>query len=796
MNIKDTFVEVVFPLPLDRSFYYSVPETLKPSVVIGKRVIAPLGRRTAVGYITGIRDEVEVSGLKEIFDIIDDEPLFNKKRLSLYKNLSTYYITPLGEVIKTAHANELPPKEERRFSITDTGRLHIQKDGQKNPEGEILSFIAKHGKPSLNKISQAFKGMPVSAILSRLKRQGWISEERLIRGRRGLSRKGFVVYTGGMWGKDIDEKRAPLQSAILKRIKTDGEVSLDQIREEFPNPYPALKRLEEKGWIRLDYRDIQFPSNHASLPAKRWSPTKEQKLAIDEIKDALGRGGIFLLHGVTGSGKTEVYLRVMEEVIDRGRGVIFLAPEIALASRLSRLILSRFKRVALIHSGLTRKERFAQWMRIKRGEVDIVAGARSAVFAPLNDIGLIIIDEEHDPSYKQEEGFRYNARDVAYFISRLYSSVVILGSATPSIETYHAGMTGGIRLIELKKRVSNLPMPDVRIVDMRGGKEGILSPTLLSAIRDTIERGNQALLFLNRKGHSSFILCKDCGYVYRCPNCLISLTYYKIKRLMRCHYCGFSQDAPGVCNSCNSHRIFPMGLGIEKAMEEIERVLPGVRVAGMDREVARQGETVWDAFDRGEIQILIGTQIIAKGYHFPKITLVGVLSGDQHLNLPDFRATERTFQLLTQVGGRAGRGRNKGTVIIQTFNPEGYCSKKVATYDYKGFYMDEIRFREEAGYPPFSRLANIVWEGKDDGAVLNEAGRFKGMASRYKTSGVELLGPAPAFYRRLRGRYRWQMVIKGKDRNRLHRFLTSALKDYTPRKGVKITIDLDPVSLL
>lgn len=789
----DTFVDVVFDLPVRQSFLYRVPPFLAPMAEVGRRVMAPFGRRRLVGYILDTKDSSDIKELKtvpqnvkDVIDIIDDEPLFDEKRLAIYRWISTHYLAPLGEVIGTAHSLEVGPREERVFYLTPDGMAAEDKD---DLPGQILALIKRKGKVSIRAIRRSFRGRAIYAALSSLKKKGLIQERSYIRRREGKGER-VVSYTG----KAIKGlERAPKQMAILKRVAACGEVLLEDLRSEFPGLYKPLRTLKKKGFVEISSREVVRTWQDEPLPTHNGTLMPEQESVLERVKKGLGRDGVFLLHGVTGSGKTAIYLRLMEEVISRKKRVIFLAPEIALASRLSRYILARFRRVALIHSGLSQGERIEQLNAIKRGEVDVVAGPRSAIFMPLKDVGLIIVDEEHEPSYKQEEGVRYNARDVAILLGRFYSCPVLLGSATPAVESFHSAMEGRFHYLELPRRVEGRPMPEVRIVDMRGEKKD-LSGVLLAAIGDRLKRGQQVILFINKKGYCPAIICRDCGYVYKCPHCLIALTFYKRRHHLRCHYCGFIVDAPSLCASCGGYSLRPLGIGIEKVAEEVEKAFPDARVGRIYREVVRKGEGVWEAFDRGELDILVGTQVLAKGYHFPRVTLVGVVAGDQALNLPDFRATERTFQVLTQVAGRAGRGEEPGEVIIQTYNPDEPCFRSVTEHDYRAFYDREVAIREEVGYPPFSRLINLIFEGRDMESVILEARRLKEELKVFEGKDLEILGPGPAFYQRLRGRWRWQMVLKG--RGGFEPPLKEAICDYRPSKGVKISIDVDPIHLL
>ena len=514
----------------------------------------------------------------------------------------------------------------------------------------------------------------------------------------------------------------------------------------------------------------------------------------------------FLIYGVTGSGKTEIYLRAIEEVLKQGREAIVLVPEISLTPQL----LSRFKdrfgeNLCLLHSGLGRGERYDQWRRIWKGGVQIALGARSAIFAPFKNVGIIVVDEEHDPSYKQEEKLKYHARDLAVVRAKQNGTTLLLGSATPSLESFYNAERGKFHLLNLPERIERKPLPRVEVVDMRG-EGGPLSEKVKVALQKNIGNREQSLLFLNRRGFANFILCPDCGLTFKCPNCSVTLTYHLRDRSLQCHYCDYQVPAPGDCPQCQGHRLRGMGIGTERLEQEIRLLFPEAQVSRMDRDTTsrrRSHQEILKGLESGKIDILVGTQMIVKGHDFPNVTFVGVVSADTSLHFPDFRSSERTFQLLTQVAGRAGRGRAFGEVVIQTYNPDHYSILKAKIHDFVGFYQEEIQFRKALDYPPFSRLINLRIIGNSERktrAASEEMGRIgKFLLKGGLGKGIEILGPSAAPFAKMRGKFRWQMLVKGKSPELLHQFareLSSRLEDEIKGQGVNLDIDVDPVFIL
>ncbi|AMV71464.1 primosomal protein N' [Desulfuromonas carbonis] len=604
-----------------------------------------------------------------------------------------------------------------------------------------------------------------------------------------------------------DQPAGSRQREVLAQIRAAGPLSLSTLRTLFAAPHAPLKRLVELGFLAVEeverHRDpfLDLPL----VPDRPAVPTAEQAAGLEQIAAAIAAGGFrpLLLHGVTGSGKTEVYLQAIAGALAAGRRALVLVPEIALTPQLVARFRARFgagKTIAVLHSGLSDGERYDAWRAIAAGEIAIVIGARSAIFAPLAELGILVVDEEHEASYKQAEGFRYHARDLALLRGQMEGATVLLGSATPALTSFQRAREGQIGYLSLGNRVGGRPMPAVELLDLRqAAPAGVLAPPLVKALTETLERGEQALLLLNRRGFSPFLLCADCGTTFRCPNCEITLTYHQGERRLRCHYCDYVERPAELCPGCNGINILPQGAGTERLEEELAVLLPGARVARMDRDTTtRKGahRALVEEMLARKIDILVGTQMVAKGHDFPGVTLVGVASADATLNFPDFRSAERTFTLLAQVAGRAGRGDRPGQVLIQTYSPEHYALQCAAQHDYLAFAEQELAFRRELGYPPYGYLVNLVFSGNNGEQVEAAADRFAAGISRH-AGAVEVLGPAPCPLARLRGRHRRQLLLKSATRPALRHLLDRLppLQKSLPA-AVSLAIDVDPVDML
>ncbi len=729
--MPELIADIAVNAPLKQLFSYTVPDALAGSARVGMRVRIPFGRRTTVGYLLELR-QGSGEGLKSLKELLDEQPLLPPELLKLLRWAADYYLHPLGQVIRSALPAGL---------------------------GGDKSSLAVLREP---------------------------------------------VYRAS----DLTEQpRGEKQRQLLEFIRQQGEVSLSQLREGFPAPHAALSRLVELGFLlQSEQERRRDPFLTEPLPEDQsLTLNQEQATALSALSAALEAGGFapFLLHGVTGSGKTEVYLRTVAEALERNRQSLVLVPEIALTPQLVARFRARFEQqgvgLAVLHSGLSDGERFDAWRAIVRDEVQIVIGARSAIFAPLPRLGLIIVDEEHEASYKQGEGFRYNARDLALVRGQQQNCPVLLGSATPSFASYYRSEQGSLTRLQLQARSHAGEMPQVELIDLtEQTPDGALANRLIEAVQQCLERREQALLLLNRRGFAPFLLCSDCGTSFHCPNCEITLTFHQRERQVRCHYCDYHEPPAESCPKCQGLNITPEGAGTERLEQELAELFPGARVARMDRDTtSRKGahQKLVQKMMARQIDILVGTQMIAKGHDFPGVTLVGVLGADSILNLPDFRAAERSFSLLTQVAGRAGRACGGGQVLIQTYNPEHYALDCAARQDYADFYQQELPFRQELGYPPCGHLINLVLAGNTAGQVKGAAEQLAGRLTA-AAGPVEVLGPSPCPLARLRGKSRYQILLKSLERPALRRLL-GTLEEGRGRlpKGVALTVDVDPLDM-
>jgi primosomal protein N' (replication factor Y) len=812
------FVEVAVPLPIRKTFVYEVPPEMRSAALPGKGVLVPFGQRILSGFVLGPAREIPAGKkILSIRQVLDDEASISKEFLAFIQWVARYYIQPLGEVIKAALPTGTRLRSREVYTITPKGLENLAAGPGESPENKILRALKRQGgKGCISPRAQKYSSPAVRDAIHRMMEEGWIKKEenRLERKVRGKT-SAYARFLK----RDDEGSLTPRQKEALDFIQKAGEVPVAEFKKNFKNASSVLTALQDHEFIGMIHKEFYRQPSWEGIEDWADGPpsllTEPQKKAVEEIGQALRTQKFhpFLLHGVTGSGKTEVSLRVIDEEVAQGRQALLLVPEIALTGQLVSYFRARIRfPMAVLHSGLSAGERTDEWRRIQKGLVQLVFGARSAIFAPLDHLGVIIVDEEHDPSYKQEEKVRYHARDLALVRGKMEDAVVVLGSATPSMESYYNAVEKKFHYLSLPRRIDDRPLPEIQVVDMRqekgGGKERLIfSRALEEALRQNAERNEQALLFLNRRGFSTFALCRDCGFVYRCPNCSVSLIYHLPDKSYHCHYCDYCLPALPRCPECASVHIMLFGLGTQRLEEEIRKRLPGVRVGRMDRDTTSRKSShqkILSQVRRGEINLLIGTQMITKGHDFPRVTLVGVLAADLSLNVPDFRASERTFQLLTQVAGRAGRGVLPGKVIIQTFNPNQHSVQMAQAQDFISFYQQEAKFREEMGYPPFSRLVYFRLEGNTEAKTLRYAKMVEQIVCRIlqqnkKFQGqVEVLGPTPAPLARLKGKCRFQMLLKGKKWSILHQLTEQVLEkaEEVSIPGVKLIVDVDPVNML
>ncbi len=803
------FAAIAVNIPSPTTFTYSVPGEMKEALAIGKRVLVPLGKRKVTGYVTGITDFSEREGLKEIIEILDTKPLFTEEDLTFYRWISDYYMYPLGKSLREILPAGIDVKSA--ILIFPEGGGNERKKSKISPaQRKIIGILENcHAGISLNALKEKLGRKSIGEDLRILQESGRLKMEERLRTAAVRVKKECMITLAADLPADL--RLTEKQERIIGLLRGNGEVPLSALRGEVKNVRSAIKRMEERGLLSLSEREVLRPPIKPcgiGITGTDISLNRQQTAALDEIIDGIlsKRYRPYLLHGVTGSGKTEVYLRAIEKVLDLKGSAIFLVPEIALTPQLISRINERFDDdiVAILHSGIGKSSKYDEWRRIQRGDAKIIIGARSAIFAPVKNLRLIIIDEEHDGSYKQDERLTYNARDCAMVKARLSSATIVLGSATPGLQTYFNIQEKDITPLTLAKRVVDRPLPEVEIIDMKEEREergalSVLSKRLKGAIHETLETGKQTLLFLNRRGFNTFLVCRDCGYIFKCLNCSVSMTHHASDGTMRCHYCDYTLKAPPLCPECGGSRIGSYGVGTEKLQEEIKALFPQARVERMDSDsMSKRGayESILRKLDRGAIDILVGTQMIAKGHDFPNVTLVGIVSADTSLNIPDFRASERTFQIITQVSGRGGRGDVPGRVIIQTLNPEQYAITYAKDHNYLGFYNEEIATRRALSYPPFSRMVKFRISSTKESRV-KEGAALLGEVARKMTKDytIDVLGPAEAPIAKIKGRYRWQMLLRGNDVKKLHA-LSGKILEQAGKSDADIRLDVDPLNFM
>jgi len=792
------------------TFTYGIPTDIEGAVKPGICVAVSFSNREHVGYVLSLTDvPPEVSKLKYISGVIPDAQRLPGELLSLACFLSDYYIVPLPQAVRAMVPEAMSGSVATVVRLLDAGKASPGSPKQLKVV-EALSDLG--GEADLDLLRKKAKTDDFGVALRQLRQRKAVEVVRTLdlpKARPKIVQGVRPTFTSA----EVNPARAPKQARILEELLETGEVRQAELlrkTQSSSSPLRSLlaKGLAEKTAIRLQRRP--FGNYQQTKPCLRLTEEQEQALALIENTPS-ERPRIVLVHGVTASGKTEIYLHSIESVLRQRRTALILVPEVALTTHMLERYASRLgDQVAVLHSRLSFGERYDECKRIENGEASVVIGPRSAVFAPLSNLGLVVIDEEHEPSFKQENTPRYDARKLAEERAVREGASVILGSATPSVESYYRAVSGDIALATLTRRVDNRPMPTVRIIDQRvefeQGRRYVLSEPLRDGIAERLKRREQVLLFINRRGYASFLLCRSCGYVPKCPNCDVAYTYHLGPRTLRCHHCNTITRAPGTCPNCGDARIRQFGIGTQKVEEEVRQVFPDARPLRMDHDTTlRKGTyaSILKAFHEGEANILVGTQMIAKGFDFPNVTLVGVINADTALHIPDFRSSERTFQILAQVSGRAGRGESPGEVIIQTFSPDHYAITAASNHDYLGFYNREIEHRRELSYPPFSRLVNVISSDPIDGTA---EGRIQTFASeflrRLEQSGAELqdfidvLGPAPAPQAKLKGLYRWHMCIRDRGSSGLHGLLRDVLSSLPHSVAGGIVLDVDPVTML
>jgi primosomal protein N' (replication factor Y) len=814
------FCDVALPVPLDMVFTYHVPSDATP--VVGGRVLVPFRQQRITGIVVELHDRKPTVRTKSIFSVLDAVPVLDEQLLRLGRWIADYYLAPIGEVFRTMLPLNAEFKRGVAYGITAEGRMALHLAGmsgssarsRRTPEEQdteirVLDyFVAQDSVPGSVQIREerlrSATGISKS-VLSGMVRKKWLVRED-VSAVRDATRKIKIAVL-----KSCDDKLNENQRKIVETLAASESQLPVETLQALDIPRSTLSTLVKRGLIEIIEEAASFAVSRSKPRASPFAFdfNSAQQAALNRLREAVAvrKFSGMLLHGVTGSGKTVVYLAGMRAVLEAGRSAILLVPEIGLTPAVAADLHQIFgDEVAILHSALSDKERAQQWHRIKSGDARMVVGTRSAVFAPVADLALIIVDEEHDSSYKQEETPRYHARDIAVMRAKMSSALVVLGSATPSLESYFNAKKNKYALVELPDRVEQRPLPEVEIIDMRQefqetGHEQVISRKLAAEIKERFDRNEQVMVLLNRRGYSPVVLCRTCGKTLECQNCAVALTHHKREHKMICHYCGFTAPVPKACVHCGSEYVYFLGTGSEKLEELLHGMFPQARIARLDRDTVRgheDFERTLNALNEGELDLLVGTQMIAKGHDIHGVTLVGVVGADSALGLPDFRAAERTFQLLTQVAGRAGRGKSPGKVILQTYFQDHYAVQYAAHHDFTGFYEKELRFRSWMHYPPYSALANVLIRSDKLDEALQWSGTLGKWFEQNRHEGVRVLGPATAPILRLKRDYRYHFVLKSPSREKLNATLRAMLAYATLQKipRTQVIVDVDALWLM
>ncbi len=818
------FCDVALAVPLDMAFTYAIPAGMEP--VVGGRVLVPFRQQRMSGIVVDLHDRApqattSIIKIKKVIEVLDLTPVLDEHLLKLGKWIADYYLAPVGEVFRTMLPLAAEFKRAVTYSITDEGHMALHLAGtsgsparskrtpqQQLVEFRVLDYLAE--RESVREASLRAATKVSKPLLEGMVRKKWIAREDVSAvqdAARTVKVARLISAEASRAPSRINENQKALIDALAA---AGGKVAVESLRG-LEVPRSTLGTLVRRGLIELldEPRDFTVSKLKPRRSPFEFEFSGAQKEALAKIGEAVAARGFsgMLLHGITGSGKTAVYLACMRQVLDQGRSSILLVPEIGLTPAVAADLRQVFgDEVAILHSGLSDAERAEQWHRIRRGEARVVAGTRSAVFAPVSDLALIIVDEEQDSSYKQEETPRYHARDVAVMRAKMAGAVVVLGSATPSLESYYNAKKNKYALVELRDRVENRPLPEVEIVDMRQefqetGQEQVISRKLAAEIRERLDKKEQVMVLLNRRGYSPVVLCRACGKTLQCKNCAVSMTHHKREQKMECHYCGSVERIPSKCAQCGSEYVYFVGTGSEKLEELLHGMFPQARIGRLDRDTVRgrdDFEHALNALNEGALDMLVGTQMIAKGHDIHGVTLVGVIGADMALGLPDFRAAERTFQLLTQVAGRAGRGQSPGKVILQTYFQEHYAVQFAARHDFAGFYEKELQFRAWMHYPPYGAIANVLIRSEKLDEALSWSGELGRWFEKTRHEGIRVLGPAAAPITRLKRDYRYHFILKSPSRERMNALLRAMLAEAAARKipRTQVIVDVDPVWLM
>ncbi|MGA7162143.1 MAG: primosomal protein N' [Bacteroidota bacterium] len=837
--MKQILVDVALPVPLHQTFTYIVPPEIAQRIGKGSRVLVPFGKKTISGVVVGFPSTSSITTLKPIHDSLDATPAISQELMKLAVWIADYYAAPLGEVLKALLPQGISIENKKSISLRRPVEPHVLSrfEASAPQRAKVINVLSKEASFSVLQLQRKTKIKGIYSILSELADAGIIGiTDRLSTARTKPKLESFLLK------KTIPDNFTPAgksQQRLLARIEqmTDEPYPLRSLLKEAGSSLSSLKGLIKKNIAEVVQQEVErsllFPAEAGASPVLPVQLTRHQVRALQEISASIksGTSGTFLLYGITGSGKTQVYIEAIREALAKEKTAIVLVPEISLTPQIVRRFRLHFGNlVAVMHSRMSDGERYDAWRFCRSGKYKIVIGPRSAIFAPLANLGLIVVDEEHEASYKQFDASpRYNARDVAIIRANLANAVTILGSATPSIESFHNAQTGKYNLLELPDRIDSAVLPSISLVNMgeehkrryaamkeqaaKIGKKAFekgfhsISFLLEEKIRDRICKGEGIILLQNRRGFAPFIECLECGHVERCEHCDVTLTYHLAKKHLRCHYCGSVKPLPSVCPQCNGIQLKLQGFGTQRVEQDLAELFPQAKVLRMDLDTTtRKGshDKLLQQFGRGEADILLGTQMVAKGLDFPRVTLVGVISADTQMLLPDFRSAERTFQLLTQVAGRAGRSSLKGEVIIQSYQTDHYSLKYVIDHNYRGFYKEESRYRQSAMYPPFARLVLVECKGTDEKNVRDATEKFAARIHALSPQSI-ILGPAAAVISKIKNNYRWQIIVKAVKthdpnsstvRNAVTRVVQEMSSSADVRRGVQFIVDVDPQGIM
>lgn len=812
--IQTPYIRVAVTLPVMQAFTYKIPSRLRDACMPGMRVLVPFGNRRVTGFVLSGEKECEGFKVKEIIRLLDDHPLFPEAEIKFFQWISDYYLFPLGEVIKAALPSGLDRHDIACVFVTGKAKEQFGKTELSPEEEKVIGFALDKDACPIKQVKNHFGSPKINTLLNKMEKAGLITISAVLKkdGPKILNEMFLLPGKGKKESLRMSKKRR----TILSIVDEKKEISLTSLRQIVPTAPTLIKPLVRAGFLdTIERRVFRDPLGDPVEPDTPPLLTSEQQEVLKNVRSGYESGFCsYLLFGVTGSGKTEIYLRLVQDTLDRGRTAIVLVPEISLISQTERRFRARFgKRIAVIHSSLTKAERLDQWRKIAMGLVSVVIGARSAIFAPFVNIGMLIVDEEHDASYKQETGLRYNARDLAVVRAKLNKCAVVLGSATPSVQSYQNVIQKRFSLLTLEKRVNQYPLPEITLVDLkklkdRKGEDRIISPLLAKEIRACLNDGNQVLVFLNRRGFATSPVCRECGESLSCKYCDITMTYHRTVTEYRCHLCGYTRPVSVKCPACGSGKIRPLGFGTQKVEAMLKEMFPDARLARMDQDTtSKKGAMVKILKDirNKNVDIVVGTQMLAKGHDFASITLVGVICADLSLSLPDFRAGERTFQLLAQVAGRAGRGDVRGKVVMQTYNPDHFIIEASRDQDFLSFFDNEVPFRKALAYPPFSRMIQIKISGKNkqktEKFVQKTADALHVLVTAFKEdqqNQVQVLGPIEAPIQRISSRFRWQILIKSLSAMLINQLAKSLMEHpaLQSKSSISLGVDVDPYFLM